>query len=76
MFTNSYFLPLAFFTDMSYSIYGANITGSKGVIFDRISSEIHHTIVAKINMLLIQITVSDRTFNMQSCYAYGLKSCY
>ena len=32
-------------------------TGSRGVIFDRISSYIHRTIVARIDLLLIQITI-------------------
>ena len=44
-------------------------TGSRGVLFDRISSKIHRTIVARIDLLLIQIAVRDRTVNMRLCYA-------
>ena len=42
------------------------------VLFDRISSEIHRTIVARIyvlNLWLIQVTIPNRTVNMRSCYA-------
>ena len=39
--------------------------GSRGVLFDRISSYIYRTIVARIYLLLIQITLRDRTANMR-----------
>ena len=44
-------------------------TESRGVLFDRISSSIHRTVVARIDLLLIQIAVCDRTVNMRLCYA-------
>ena len=44
-------------------------TGSRGVLFDHIFSYIHRTIVAQIDLLLIQIAVHDRTVNMRLCYA-------
>ena len=47
--------------------WGEN-TGSRGVLFDRISRYIHRTIVARIDLLLIQIAVRDRTVNMRLCY--------
>ena len=34
-------------------------TGRRGVLLDRISSSIHRTILARIDLLLIQITVRD-----------------
>ena len=41
-------------------------TGSRGVLFARISSKC--TIVARIDLLLIQIAASDRAVNMRFCY--------
>ena len=48
------------------------LTGLRRVLFDRNSSEIHCTIVARIyllNLWLIQVTIRDRTVNMRWCYA-------
>ena len=52
-------------------IFSPTITGSRGVLFHRISSQIHCTItviVARIDLLLIQIAVRDPTVNMRLCY--------
>ena len=54
-----------------YSTKATKATGRRRVLFDRISTEIHRTIVARIyvlNLWLIQVTIRDRTVNMRSCY--------
>ena len=53
-------------------IYSTKSTGRRRVIFDRISTEIHRTIVARIyvlNLWLIKVTIPNRTVNMRWCYA-------
>ena len=47
-----------------FNVLSLEATGSRGVLFDRISSWIHHTIVAQSDLFLIQVNVHDRTVNM------------
>ena len=49
--------------------FATEVTGSRGVLFDCISSKFTVQFVARIDLSLIQIAVCDRTVNMRSCYA-------